>query len=508
MPETPEQDGGLSERLLGRGVNVGVVDVGWAQRQYARSADFVAERFGVLGDLNARYGTVDSRGAGTSSALPVAHGTYARAQSETPAGVGDLTTTDGRIQRAAEVSAPRAGEGGSSSAASGGGTGPTLQRKAAGPEPAPAPDAPAPDAPVPADEPAAAPPEKSAPLVSKESAPTTPAAPPSVMRLASETPRARGGDAGASGEGPAIRPADAPRESSGDVTREVSGDAPPAPPASPASTVQTLARELTQPAVTGHDALIQRKPAPPSGPAAEPSGAETSTSTEPPRLPLAREEVTRATGESAPTVMRAARGPEGAMPIQRSAAVESDSAASRTAGNTFAAPETAFAASTSAATPFAATHGGAELSTAGRATVQRAAVHASESPTRMRLSAPEIQRAASLPLAPRMVLRKAVGGSALSAGGPSTSRASMPYVTQTTPPAADALTIQRAASPAPVLMRVDDGADGGGPQSAPVAHAPSNGGGVNLEQITEHVSRVILRRIAVERERRGVRRWL
>jgi hypothetical protein len=504
MPETPEQDGGLSERLLGRGVNVGVVDVGWAQRQYARSADFVAERFGVLGDLNARYGTVDSRGAGTSSALPVAHGTYARAQSETPAGVGDLTTTGGgRIQRAAEVSAPRAGEGGSSSAAFVGGTGPTLQRKAAGPEPAhapaePAPAEPAPAEPAPTGEPAAAPSEKSAPLVSKESAPTTPAAPPSVMRLASETPRARGGDAGASGEGPAMTLADAPRESSGDVTREVSGDA---PPASPASTVQTLARELTQPAVTGHDALIQRKPAPTSGPAAEPSGAETSTSTEPPRLPLAREEVTRATNESAPTVMRAARGPESATPIQRSAAVKEDSA-SRGVETTFAAPETAFAAPDSAAAPFsapfAATHGGAELSTAGRATVQRAAVHASESPTRTRLSAPEIQRAASLPLAPRMVLRKAVGGSALSAGGPSASRASMPYVTQTTTPAADALTIQRA----------DDGADGGGPQSAPVAHAPSNGGGVNLEQITEHVSRVILRRIAVERERRGVRRWL
>jgi hypothetical protein len=40
------------------------------------------------------------------------------------------------------------------------------------------------------------------------------------------------------------------------------------------------------------------------------------------------------------------------------------------------------------------------------------------------------------------------------------------------------------------------------------ASAASSAGEVNLEEITEHVSRAILRRLAVERERRGIRRWL
>jgi hypothetical protein len=43
-------------------------------------------------------------------------------------------------------------------------------------------------------------------------------------------------------------------------------------------------------------------------------------------------------------------------------------------------------------------------------------------------------------------------------------------------------------------------------QAEPEAPAQTEAEGLDLEQITEHVSRVILRRIAVERERRGVQR--
>src|SRR5689334_9920038 len=95
MPDKFEQDGGLAERLLSRSANVGVVDTAWAQQHYARTTDFVAERFGVLGDLNSRYGTVDGRGANAS--MPVAQGTYARAET----GGGDLTPGDAGIQRSA-----------------------------------------------------------------------------------------------------------------------------------------------------------------------------------------------------------------------------------------------------------------------------------------------------------------------------------------------------------------------------------------------------------------------
>src|SRR3712207_990232 len=129
MPDNPEQDRGLSERLLSRGANVGVVDVGWAQRQYDRSADFVAERFSVLGDLNARYGTVDSRAAGTAATLPLARGEYVRADREAPAGDDDGPAPGGvGLESASESRA---------TPASGGGVGPTLQRKSKAPEQAP-----------------------------------------------------------------------------------------------------------------------------------------------------------------------------------------------------------------------------------------------------------------------------------------------------------------------------------------------------------------------------------
>src|SRR5215218_7435110 len=131
MPESPEHDGGgskdagrggeLSERLLGRGVSVGVVDVGWAQRQYARTADWMAERFAVLGDLNARYGTVDSRAAGSAASLPMARGSYVRAESETTPRGDDYTPGGGGLESAAEVSAPHAGEGGGDAGAQGSG---------------------------------------------------------------------------------------------------------------------------------------------------------------------------------------------------------------------------------------------------------------------------------------------------------------------------------------------------------------------------------------------------
>lgn len=49
---------------------------------------------------------------------------------------------------------------------------------------------------------------------------------------------------------------------------------------------------------------------------------------------------------------------------------------------------------------------------------------------------------------------------------------------------------------------------GDGVSFAPAAATQPQAGGIDLEQITEHVSRVILRRVSVERERRGIGRWL
>lgn len=86
----------------------------------------------------------------------------------------------------------------------------------------------------------------------------------------------------------------------------------------------------------------------------------------------------------------------------------------------------------------------------------------------------------------------------------------MPYVTPSaaSPSAADSRTLYRAASSLPMLMRDAEEAGGAVSSHAPAAPAAAGAGGPSLEQITEHVSRVILRRLAVERERRGVRRWL
>jgi hypothetical protein len=48
----------------------------------------------------------------------------------------------------------------------------------------------------------------------------------------------------------------------------------------------------------------------------------------------------------------------------------------------------------------------------------------------------------------------------------------------------------------------------GGAGATPATVAQTNAVGIDLEQITEHVTRVILRRVSVERERRGTGRWL
>lgn len=76
-PADPDSPGELAGRLLRRARGgVGIIDAGWAQRRFAHTTDWVAERFAVLGLLNARYGTVVNQAAGTSTALPVVHGSF------------------------------------------------------------------------------------------------------------------------------------------------------------------------------------------------------------------------------------------------------------------------------------------------------------------------------------------------------------------------------------------------------------------------------------------------
>lgn len=496
MPDNSEQDGGgskdagrggeLSERLLGRGVSVGVVDVGWAQRQYARTADWVGERFAVLGDINTRYGTVDSRAAGSAASLPMARGSYVRADSETTPSGDDYTPGGGGLESAAEVSAPHAGGGGGDTRAQGGGGGgggPTLQRKSKGPEQAPAP------------------PEKSAPLVSesappasKESAPES-ASTPTLMRLAVESPSptpTTGGDVSAAELTLETPRADAQQASSG-------GDAPSGSDAPP------TAREVVPSVSAKQEMTIQPAFAPIArehARAEETATAETETSPERHSLPLAREEVTRAQSESAATIMRSARVAESAAPIQRAAVRGEDVPTGR-------AVETAFAASASTSTSTSTSTSNAEHSTPVYAT-ERATAREAETPTQTRLSAPEILRSPSLPLASRMVLRKSAGGVAVASGVPDAARAAMPYVAPAQPSQsfANAQTVYRAAASAPVLARAASGDEGGAAAPAPVASAQPGAGVLSLEQITEHVSRVLFRRIAVERERRGARRWL
>jgi hypothetical protein len=509
MPHSPERDGGeglgarpgdeLSARLLGRGASVGVVNVGWVQRQYARTADWMAERFAVLGDLNARYGTVDSRAADSAAPLPIARGHYVPAESETPPRDDDYTPGGGGLERAVEVSAPHAGEAGGGMGAQGGGSGPTLQRKSKGPEQAPAPPE------------KSAPPEKPAPLVSQESAHES-AAPPTLMRLAAESPAA---ESPSPTTGSDLSAAELTLETPhAHALRESSGDAPSVPDARPP------AREAVPSVSAKQETTIQPTFAREPGRAEENASAETATSSEQQSLPLAREEGPRASSQSeegprassqsAATIMRAARGAESATPIQRAA--ESAMLIQRAAvreedAPTSSAVETTFAASASTS-PSNAEHATVGHATVGHAT-GRATAHAAEVRAQPRLSAPEILRSPSPPLTARMVWRKSVGGASVTSGTPDAARAELPYVTPVppSPSAANTQMLYRAEAPAPALARAASDGEGG-ESAAPVASAQSSAGGLSLEQITEYVSRVILRRIAVERERRGARRWL
>lgn len=470
MPDNPEQDGGLSERLLSRSVNVGVVNVGWAQRQYARAADFVADRFAVLGDLNARYGTVDSRAPGTTAPLPVARGEYVNAESETPPSDGGNTPTGGGLESTPEVSAPHASGGGGGGDA-GGGSGPTLQRKSKEPGQAPAP------------------PEKPAPLVSKESTSESTST-PTLMRLAAESPSQSSGDVSA--------PVSAPETTRAVVAEESGGDAPSVSDGLP------VAREVVQSVSVKHDAAIQPTFAHEHSRAEASTGAESATSIEQQgeqqgeqhALPLAREEVTRVSHEPAATVMRAARVAESAPQIQRASLMEEEED-----GPAKHAVENTLAASASAS--------GSEQLVARYATESTNA-HAAEVLTQPRLSAPEILRSPSPPLAARMVLRKSAGGNTTAPAPPVGARAEMPYATpaQSSPSVANVQTLYRTATSAPMLARLGPDEEGIA-APAPAAPQPQPGAGVlSLEQITEHVSRVLFTRIAVERERRGARRWL
>ncbi len=75
-PADSDPPGELAGRLLRRAHGGGVIDAGWAQRRFAYTTGWIADRFAVLGLLNARYGTVDNRAPGAS--LPVMHGTFTR----------------------------------------------------------------------------------------------------------------------------------------------------------------------------------------------------------------------------------------------------------------------------------------------------------------------------------------------------------------------------------------------------------------------------------------------
>jgi hypothetical protein len=473
--------------LLGRGVSVGVVDVGWAQRQYARTADWVGERFAVLGDLNARYGTVDSRAAGSAASLPMARGSYVSANSDTPPRGDDYTPTGGGgLRSAAEVIAPHASEGVGDAGSHGGDAGPTLQRKSKEPEQALA---------------SPASPEKSAPLVSNIS-PTESAATPTLMRLASESQSPTTSSDVSAAELTLETPrADAPAGSS--------GDAPSVSAPSGSNTLPT-AREVVPPVSAKQETSIQPTFAHVRGRAEETAStamtsAETETSPEQHSLPLAKEEGPRASSESTATIMRASRGAESATPIQRvteSAAPIQRVEVGEEDAATSSAVETTLASSGPTGTQ------SAEHSTAAHAT-ERVTAHEAESPKQTRLSAPEILQSPSLPLAARMVLRKSVGVGAVTSGVPDAARAAMPYVTPSPPSqsVANTQTLYRAAASEPLLARAASEGEGGA-AVAPIAPAQSGAGVLSLEQITEHVSRVLFRRIAVERERRGARRWL
>lgn len=489
-PADPDPPGELVGRLLQRAHGgVGVIDAGWAQRRFAYTTDWVAERFAVLGLLNARYGTVDNRAARTSTALPVVHGSFARTRFGKPRTTGnersprtadDRKLTPGRELLAAEISAPSPNIGDTAIT-------PIVQRNSTTLTPGTAPQKSQPS-----------PPQNSQPPSVRESVPHA-----GMERSSSHEPP--GATAAKESVHQPSAPNVAPDSANTNQRIEVRAEAPPTVAADstvaressklntlpsvveqdhlPASSVQ----QLSQPSQTANPLPLRETATMISRVAREASD------------PLAmRDETVKRSGRESESPVSGAGDPHGAhsgtnpvLPVaDEQTAMEHHSHLNAPLQQRLREP------AQTAAEPRSQHDHRALNAEIAPPTVQPDGVRAHPP-----VSAPEVLQGSSRLSGARMIWRKDFGVASRSAGDAPQSGLPGPYSAQSV---SSWETLQRAEATAAGSRAAS--ADRG--SFAPAASTQSEAGGIDLEQITEHVSRAIVRRVSVERERRGIGRWL
>ena len=537
----------LTRRLAARGNgNVGVIDVRRAGRQYESALDWAAGRLVVLRLLNARYGTVNTGAAGSRDPLPIVSGRLARKEADMPPDTPEGDTGP------AEDSPPNSGGGA-----------PAPETGARGPNVSATPT----EGIAPAEASAGAEPSRrksehgaaleTASRVVKEQldsqGPTNPAPTMTLTGTATVARNMSAADALSPSAADARRPAAEHEPSTtgaedGLITSSAE-DVPRSPEVVRLAEADTETGERTS-------LLVRQRRSSETGGGREPLSSGPREVTPPPRqtpdsiqradarpetpslLRMATPEPERQrrqtssatpvseTGLRASSEQQRAQTPPTQSPLPLAQESVTDSRSPTTSGRH--APERVYRQTIrrtpqadGVAAPFSASvetrPGGPDAGSLdrqdagsfdGRAATARAAAAEQK---RTHLSAPEVLHS-TLRLAPaRMVWRKSLG--TVPADGrhttysSDTAHSAQPGVPHSPLPlvvggnsttlyrqeATAAFTPQEAGAAAPVV---------------PVAAAPTGAAAIDLEQITEHVSRVILRRLAVERERRGGGRWL
>jgi hypothetical protein len=484
--------GGLAERLTERvRGNVGVVDVRHVERQYDGVVGWVAGRFGLLGLLAARYGTMEARGGGSAAPPLHAPGSYVRGQAGVPSAAESTPAAESAtkveahggtnvIQRKAAAPA----EGGART-----GSGVSTESDMSTGAVAPVPLYAAPAAP-------AAPFAEASPLTPWE----TPEAPPTgeadAQRPAGEaivrptsTPDEQSRLAAPTG-----RPSDSAASDVGHVAAEpllsvpesvtlvhaapeagarptlmlqrLKSSEPERTDAAPGAESPVLAPRLATADPGTHAAAVEHDPGAPAESVPAVGAVES--------LPQARTEETqggearRAEGLTSPLLPLVAARP-GPSRLYREEIQRTPLAV-------------VTATPASVVTPTPASEGVGVRPGPATATEQ----------THARLKAPEVPARPLSFSGARMIWRKSSGV----APGVGEARAGQTGLSASS-------TLYRTEAPADFPVQRADA----GTVSPPEPARPGTGG-IDLEQITEHVSRVIMRRIAVERERRGIGKWV
>ena len=505
-PADSSPPGELAGRLLRRAHGGGVIDAGWAQRRFAYTTDWIAERFAVLGLLNARYGTVDNPGTRTST-LPIVHGSFARSRPGKPPN----ESTPGMT--AAEASPRTTANIDNTPIAS------IVQRKSATLPP---------DAALPrletrrpeSQKSQSTPPQEPQPASARESVyeagmelssshdpPAATAANENVQQPSASNVAPESANTKQSIE--VLETVTRPR-ATGEPTLHVDARAETRPTGAGTAADSILARESSElntllPNVVQQDHLM-------SSPEQQPS--QRSQTANPLRLRESAMIISRvARDASDPLAMRDETIERGERESESQVSGAGDSPVSHGRTNSvlpITREQTATGHLSHLNAPLqqrqrepaqtAAEHRSPHDQSTVDAAIASSTVQADGVRAHPPVRAPEVFQRSSVLSGARMIWRKGFSGASDSVAN-APPRMPRSYSAQSV---SSWETLQRAERTAADARATS----GDGVSFAPAAATQPQAGGIDLEQITEHVSRVILRRVSVERERRGIGRWL